>query len=109
MATFKYCSPYGVYENCYFRVGHYGNFRNKGGIAIEIWSDEEGPIAKVTVNLDIPLAPDEIAVKDYAENTGMVLSMQKIGLIGEAIKSLRTGFVNVPIFKLNKEVLEEYS
>ena len=68
MNEFTYVSPYGNYEECYFQVGKYTN----GNTAIEIWNNEDGPITKVTVNPDIKLPNDRIAIKDYSENEGMV-------------------------------------
>ena len=110
MEKFKYHSPYETYEDCYFRVGHYGNFRHKGGIAIRIWNDTEGPIADVTVNLDIPLQENEIAIKDYSENTGMIVNMQSIGLIGDfPVRYERSGYVSIPIFVYDEKVLRKYS
>lgn len=97
MYKFTYTGPYESYENCEFSVGRYYN----GNLGIEIWSPELGPITKVTVNPDIPLEDDRIAVKSYSENEGMDKFLISLGLIEDnPIKVVRSGFVNIPVHKL---------
>lgn len=105
MSTFTYESKYGTYKDSFFRVGHYEN----DNTAIEIWSNSEGPITKVTVNPDINVPKDMIAVKDYSENEGMVDWLMSMDIIeGEPLKIVNTGWITIPIYKLSahgKEML----
>lgn len=97
MKTFTYKSIYGIYENCYFETGRYEN----GNLAVKIMSNTEGPIAVVTVNPDIRLRDDAIAVKNYSENEGMSEWLAKKGLIElDPVDVIRTGFVEIPVYWL---------
>lgn len=94
---FTYFSKYGTYENCQFMVGLYAN----GNLGIEIWSDEEGPITKVTVNPDIKIPTDRIAIKNYSENEGMVDFLVEEDLIEpDPVQIIESGFVTIPVHKL---------
>lgn len=94
-----YTSKYGTYPNCYFRVGKYLN----GNLAIEIWSNEEGPIVKVTINPDIKIPKGYIAIKNYSENEGMVEWLQSTGIIvDEPTQIIRSGFIEIPVYALTE-------
>lgn len=92
-------------KNCYFIGGNYHN----GNTGIEIWNDEEGPIAKVTVNPDVKIPKEFIAVKDYSENEGMVDLLKSIGIIDESpVHTIYSESVEIPVYALTskgKEIL----
>lgn len=97
MKNFTYKSRYGTYENCCFQSGMYEN----GNTAIEIWSPMEGPITKVTFNTSIRLPHDQIAVKDYSENYGMVDWLQSMGFIEDTpVRIIRIGFAEIPVYQM---------
>lgn len=97
MNTFTYESKYGTYKDSFFQTGHYEN----GNLAIEIWSNEEGPITRVTVNPDIKIPQTQIAVKDYSENEGMVDWLISQDIIEKnPVKVVESGWVEIPIFNL---------
>ena len=106
MSTFTYKSKYGEYKNCFFQTGRYLN----GNLAIEIWSNEEGPITKVTVNPDMKVSDDSIAVKDYSENEGMAAWLISEGIIEkDPLFMWPSGWVKIPIYSLTphgKEMLD---
>lgn len=103
---FTYNSRYGSYENCYLIKTTYAETK---GMRLDIYNDSElGPISTVTVNLG-KLNPGEIAIKDYAENEGMLLEMQRIGLVGEPTRFIKSGFVSVPICYIDYDKLREYA
>jgi len=59
------------------------------------------PIAMATVNMpDANLKQDEVCIKDYSENEGMVDTLVKAGVISEPIRIIQTGYVNIPVCKL---------
>lgn len=100
MYKFKYNS----YDDCCFSVGRYPN----GNIAIEIWSDSEGPINRTTINAGIILPDEYIAVKNYSENEGIysenegiVDFLKELGIIAEEpVMTIPSGFIWVPIYRL---------
>lgn len=99
MKHFTYEGKYGTYEDSIFQVGHYDN----GNIAIELWSNSEGPISRITVNPDIPLPNDRIAIKNYSENEGMVDWLISMDIIEhDPITIIHSGWVEIPVHKLTK-------
>lgn len=99
--------------DCYLTVEKYST---NGNVALELISavtDEarglfEGePITTCTVNLD-PLPSNQVAIKDYSENEGMLNVLQKAGIIGDVIRFESSGFVQIPICKFNEEKACEY-
>lgn len=98
MKNFTYKSKYGTYENCYF----YGSqYQESGNIALEIWSNEEGPICRVTVHPGIKVPEDCIAIKNYSENEGVVDWMKSMGFIEDApVRIIKTGWVEIPVYKM---------
>lgn len=103
---FTYKSKYGEYDHCFFQVGHYQN----DNLAIEIWSNEEGPISRVTVNPGIYIDNDRIAIKNYSENEGMVDWLVSEGLIEELpIEHISSGWVKIPIHELTPLGREVFS
>lgn len=83
---------------CRVRQGQYDN----GRVALQLIDAEDGsPIAKATVNLpDVPLADDEVAIKDYSENEGMKASLIEAGIIEDTGKRAWAGRVEVPVCRL---------
>lgn len=72
--------------------------------AIEYWSESEyGPECECTASVNLPdedLEDDEIAVKSYSENEGMLEAMIAAGHVSEPIKWVDTRFVRIAICKL---------
>jgi hypothetical protein len=74
-------------------------------LALVAWQDDISqdickgePIATCTVNLpDVPLRPDEVIIKDYSENTGMLNTLLDAGVVEMTGKTIDTGFVTCPI------------
>jgi|APSaa5957512576_1039674.scaffolds.fasta_scaffold12820_6 hypothetical protein len=84
--------------NCEVEFGEYSN----GRIAIELVDPE--PIAVATVNLpDVVLKDDEVIIKDYSENEGVLDALVEAGYVSKPIDWVRTGFVTCPICKLLKK------
>lgn len=103
MEKFTFKSKYASYPDCFFTTGHYEN----GNLAVEVWSNEEGPITRVTVNPDIKIPTTHIAIKDYSENLGMVKAMKELGIIeGDPTQIIRSGWVEIPVYKLTSKGYE---
>ena len=66
---------------------------------IEIGTNE--PIAVATINLPCALLKDdEICIKDYSENEGMLDVLIEAGVISKPIREIQSGFVTIPICEL---------
>jgi hypothetical protein len=80
-------------------AGRYGN----GRIAIQLVDAEDGlPVAKASVNVpDANLAPDEIAIKDYFENEGMLDALLEAGVVEAPHRRISAGYVQgIPVVRL---------
>ena len=87
-------TDFGSYSNCVLQVGKY---QHDGSLALEIFSYEEGPIARITVCLDDKnIAEDEAYVDtnncpwaaDFIEDNGLGKNTGKIRLSGYCIYPL---------------------
>lgn len=76
-------------------------FENKR-TAIQLFDTNDGsPVATASINLsEEVLEADEIAIKDYGENSGMVKALVDGGIISEPIRYVTSGYVEIPICKL---------
>ena len=98
--------------NCFLNLGYYGA---GGRLAIKLLSDEENadkgvfygePIAIATVNLpEIKLKDNEIIIKDYSENEGMLAALKKFGFITDAKREISTGFTTVYVVEKTSKLL----
>lgn len=84
----------------HLEYGFYGNDRT----AIKLIDSTDGSlIAVASVNLvDEDLKDDEIAIKDHAENEGMLKSLIDAEVVSEPIRYVEKGYVKIPICKLLK-------
>lgn len=75
-----------------------------GSPAIQLWvRSPEGylePLATASVWVE-GLGPDEVAIKDYSENTGVLSSLLSAGLIRpqDKVRDVSSGFVTIPVYK----------
>ena len=89
----------------------FGQYRN-GAKAISLVSVIDGsPVAVATVNVeDYPLQDDQILVKDYSENAGMVSALVEANVIHELpVDFVSSGYVSIPCHHLTDEFLEVIS
>lgn len=64
------------------------------------------PIATATVNLpDVEMEEDEVAVKTYSENEGMLEALLEAGVVTELVRFEYSGFVTIPIYKLHEDAV----
>jgi hypothetical protein len=84
--------------NCIVDWKRYGN----GRPAIKLVDEFDGsPTAVASVNLpEEELGPDEIFIKDHGENEGMAKALALAGIVGEPIRYVQSGFVQIPVCKL---------
>lgn len=73
---------------------------DNGRVALSL-VDEEGPVATATVNLpDVTLGRNQVAIKDWSENEGMLDALVAAGVVKPTGHKVRSGFVEVPICEL---------
>lgn len=82
---------------CYVQLAKYGN----GRTAIQLMDyDDASPVATASVNLpDVEMADDEVAIKDWSENEGMLSALLDAGIVAPPVRLELSGFVVVPICK----------
>ena len=84
-----------------------GNYQN-GRTCLRLFSPNEGPMAVATVNMPgINLEDDEVIIKDYAENEGMLDLLLQEGIVTEIVGIAESGYVKCPICKLNAQKVEK--
>ena len=83
------------------KLGKYAN----GRTAIHLDDANEGyPYATATVNIDhVLLADDEVLIKDYSENEGMLDFLVKNNIVTPTPNGVQSGFVWLPVAILNDE------
>ena len=60
--------------DCHVSFQRYSNDR----LAIQLITEQGEPVARATLNLPfVPLEPDEVLIKSYAENEGMLACLSK--------------------------------
>jgi hypothetical protein len=75
---------------------------SNGRPALQLIDAEDGsPIATATVNLpDVALGSNQVAIKDYAENEGMLQALTEAGIVKPTGQLVASGYVEVPICEL---------
>ena len=100
--TFK--TQYGTYENCYLIKD---NYPKDGSLYLQLWNDEDGPIATHTKCL-----PDSILMenKSYVDtnNIPTVLDFIEEYKLGEVIGFKGSGYCTYPLVKFNMDEVNKY-
>lgn len=68
----------------------------------------EGPVAVATVNLHAPIALNEVFIKNWSENKGILEALIEAGVIEDTGEVFPTGHTFAHVCKLVGEVKEEY-
>lgn len=74
------------------------------------WTDDCGwePWATATAQVD-GLTGDEVAIKNYAENAGILQTLVGIGVINPPHRKIPSGFVSLDVCNMNHEKITEYA
>jgi len=76
-------------------------YNNRRPAIILIDVDDGQTVAVASVNVHgFYLDNDEIAIKDYSENEGMVECLIKYGIVSQPVRFCQSGFTSIPICKL---------
>ena len=83
---------------CDVHIESYANKRK----AICLTDAEDGsPIATASINVpDADIADDEVIVKDYSENKGMLDALVDAGVVSPPTGHVNSGFITAPVCKL---------
>jgi Domain of unknown function (DUF4313) len=85
--------------NCSLVKEHYAY----GGRVVLFLNDAENgePIATCTTNVPKePLAVDEVFIKNYSENEGMLDFLVNAGVVKDTGRRIKSGYVEIPVCKL---------
>lgn len=83
---------------CALKFGKYDNGRTTILLVDHINME---PLCKATVNIpEISLGDNEVIIKDYAENKGVLSSLSMHGIISVWKKEIQVGFVKVYVCDL---------
>ena len=67
------------------------------------------PVATATTNIEgVKLASNEVCIKDYEENEGMLKALKNAGIVEHMVDMAQSGYVYVPVVQLTKNVMEVY-
>ncbi len=92
----KYKTPDGEETAVYLKHGKYAN----GNPSIQLYDAvEHFPFATCTVNVP-GLAQDEVAIKDYSENEGMLQFLIDEEIVEPPHRDIESGFVVLPVCRL---------
>lgn len=91
-----YKSKYGEY-NIRLIMDKYNDGNN---YRIELYSDTEGPIAIATTNFPGSLLSNDVAIRNYSENEGLLDWLLSVNIIAPPHRYIRSGYVSYPICKL---------
>lgn len=100
MKTFK-LTAHGQSYNVTVNLAKYAN--NRTSISLTD-ADNGEPYATATVNIDnVLLADNEVLIKDYSENEGMLDFLVKNNIVTPTPNGVQSGFVWLPVAILNDE------
>lgn len=77
-------------------------YQNNQRVALVLIHETEGDVvAYATVNVpEYPMNNDEVLIKDYSENEGMLQTLVDAGVISEPTGTIQHGFVILYVCKL---------
>lgn len=92
------------HEPCLVSIERYDN----GSVAIQLFCKEapHEPMATATVYMSV-LNRNEIAIKDYSENEGILEALIKANIVTIPHDRRLAGFTSVPICYLTETVIED--
>lgn len=62
--------------------------------------EDNEPFMTASVSVEAELEADEVAIKNYSENEGILDELIKNGVVSKPHKVINSGFVTIPICKL---------
>ena len=97
MKKITHRSPYGGTYSLKLFFRKYSN----GQTRLDLIDSEDGlPYATATVAVDMSIAEDEVIIKNYSENEGILESLINAGIVSHPVSFIRSGFVHLSVCKL---------
>lgn len=97
----------GVFSAPFDVVLRFSEYQN-GRIYIGGDDPEEGPAFDATINLpEQHIRLDEAFIKNYGENEGVLEFLMDNDIVLEVVRLVSTGFVLIPLCKLNMKKINE--
>ena len=83
---------------CQLRLARYRN----GRLAIQLHRADDGlPVATATVNVpSMPLEDQQVLIKDYAENQGILAALERAGIVRATNRRCRVGYEQANVCRL---------
>jgi len=101
MKTFSISDPWGTRSTVRIELGKYANGRTRITLIDDL--DNE-PYATATTNLpDVLLLDNEVFIKDYSENEGILYFLTKNNIVVPTDKWATSGHVDIQVCILNPE------
>lgn len=98
---FKYTSQYGQVEDV--EIHFYKEPKNNIGIRM---TDAEGmPYMSISIPMKC-LNPDEVAVKNYSENAGIMIDLLRHDILQKPHRYIESGFVLIPVCRFTDKAKE---
>ena len=105
MALLEVRTEGAVYKKCFLQVAKYQADNSR---AIEIWNEEDGPIARITVCITGSMLAEDEVVLD-TNNCPWAVEFVESNDLGENTgRTVRSGYCPSPVVKLNVEKIGEY-
>lgn len=79
-----------------------------GGVALALVTSRGLPVATASVNPPEALQPGEIAIKDWAENIGMLELLKAAGVVDAPHRHIPSGFVSIPVCRFHLDIAQTY-
>lgn len=98
MAPILWKTPWGERVACTPQFSYYGNGR-LALILVDPFTGERVATASVNVP-EVDLEDNEIAIKDYSENQGVLDALVDAGMVALTDRAVASGFVTLPIVRL---------
>ena len=96
-------TEYEDYENCFFQVDEYAN---NDHVCVSLYSEEEGPISPVTVNIQgIERFPENYSCIDTNNAPFLEDLIEELGIAAPAGIVLKSGWCTYPVYIFNKDKL----
>lgn len=97
---FDWTTERGFYKDCWIDASYYLKPRNKSITIRNASCFGSDYICRASINIDEKLPDNQIAIKDYSENEGTIDNLKRIGILGERVKVIQSGWVQIPVFEL---------
>lgn len=103
MKTFTLTTDYATYENCYLLTAKY---MADNSMSIEVWNDEDGPIADLTRCLGN--AEENQGYLDTNNCPWVENLVKELGIGKHTGNFQQSGFCIYPLYEFDEEKLKEY-